>query len=175
MTQPCGGDLVGSWTVINGCADARVAVAGVQNVIGGGGCPGLTIGSVDSVQAGTLTFASDMTFTSTVSVSGTTTVTLPPDCLGGQTCAQVGTWFLIQGLSEGGCTGTSSCTCPIPRPSLSIAFGTYSVADTMVSFANAAATPLVGKQYCVTGSTLHLMNAGGGRIADDIVLTRVSR
>jgi hypothetical protein len=31
------------------------------------------------------------------------------------------------------------------------------------------------KQYCVTGSTMHIVSAGGGNVVDDIVLARVTR
>jgi hypothetical protein len=174
-TPPCGGDLVGSWTITSGCVDPSVAVAGIENVLGGS-CPGLTIDSVSTVQSGTFTFAADLTFTASASVGGTITATLPPSCLGGLTCAQVGTDFLIRGLSEGGCTGTSSCTCPIPRASsLTIdGGGTYSVADSMLTLVTPAGTGIF-EQYCVTGSAMHIVSFGGGRVVDDIVLARVTR
>jgi hypothetical protein len=174
-TQPCGGDVVGSWTVTHSCLDSGVAVAGVESVLGGS-CKVLTVDSVRADEEGTITFAADLTFTASVSASGSVIVRLPPSCVAGLTCTQVGTAFMTQGLSEGGCTGSSSCICPIPRQPLTIPeTGTYLAEGTTLTFRLPSDTTIT-RQYCVTGPTMHLVVVStGGEIIDDVMLTRVTR
>jgi hypothetical protein len=172
QTQPCGGDVVGSWTVSHSCLSAGVAVAGVEDVLGGA-CKALTIDSVKTEHEGTITFAADLTFTAGLSARGTVVVRLPSSCVGGLTCAQLGTEFMTQGLSEVGCTGASSCTCPIPRPPLAVPEGgTYLAADATLSLQLASGTE-VTRRYCVVGSTLHMFVVSGDDVIDDVMLTRV--
>ena len=170
-TRPCGGDVLGSWTVTDGCEDASALVtAQIVNVIGGA-C-GMTVHPVSAFHTGMLSFAPDMTFTGSVSIGGTVTAMLPASCLGGMTCTAIENYFLTQGLGTHDCTGTSSCTCAIDWGSWSVGgTGTYTVADTLLTLSPQAG-PGVAKDYCATGAALHLMDVSGAGIADDVVLAR---
>jgi hypothetical protein len=174
-TQPCGGDVVGSWTVTHSCLSSGAAVARVESAIGVS-CKALTLDSVRANQEGTITFAADLTFTGNVSAGGTVTVRLPPSCLGGLTCTQVDDALMTAGLSEDACMGTSSCICPIARQPLTIAgAGTYLAEGTTLTFRSPSDT-VITRQYCVTDSSMHLVvTSSGGDIIDDVMLERVTR
>ena len=173
-TQPCGGDVVGSWTVTHSCVSSRAAVAGVEDALGRS-CKVLTIDSVETEHEGTVTFAADLAFTGSLSARGSVVVRLPPSCLGGQSCTQLGTALMTQGLSDAGCTGTSSCACPIARQPLTIPEGgTYLAEDATLTMRLPSGTTIT-RRYCVSDSTLHLFVTSGDQVIDDVMLTRVTR
>ena len=113
-TLPCGGDPVGSWTIIDGCASADVAASELMTIIGGP-CPGLRIDRITSQQLGFFTFNADLTFTATASITGTITATIPTSCFDNMPCAALETFLGMEGLLVHECTGTLSCTCAIDR------------------------------------------------------------
>ena len=55
--SPCGGSLVGTWTITASCES-------VSNFTVGAECPGATIDESQITTSGTLVFNADMTFTS---------------------------------------------------------------------------------------------------------------
>ena len=74
--SPCGGSLVGTWTVAALCES-------VSNFTGGTECPGATLDESQIVSSGTLVFNADMTFTTTVSTGGTRRFNLALACAAG--------------------------------------------------------------------------------------------
>lgn len=171
QVQPCGGDLIGSWTVTDGCANPDVAASELATTLGVS-CPGLTV-QLDDAQSGLFTFTADMTFiASATTVGGIVTATIPASCLGGMSCAELQTFFGLEGLMVHGCTGSAACTCAIDRVPLTLdGPGTYLVTGTSLELRPDGA-PAVLKQYCVQGSTLHLSGVSGPTIVEDLVLEK---
>ena len=170
-TQPCGGDPVGSWTITYGCASADVAAAELMTIIGGP-CPGLRIDRITSQQLGLFTFNADLTFTATASITGTITATIPTSCFDNMPCAALETFLGMEGLLVHECTGTSSCTCAIDRvPQIIDGAGPYTITGDLLTLQPAGA-PIFSKNYCVSGSTMHLTGTSGPTIVDDLKLVR---
>ncbi|HEY5447674.1 MAG TPA: hypothetical protein VIQ54_02950 [Polyangia bacterium] len=173
-TQPCGGDPIGSWTITDGCANADVAASELMTIIGGP-CPGLRVDAITNEQSGTFTFNADLTFNATASITGTITATIPTSCFDNMPCTALETFLGMEGLLVQGCTGMSSCTCAIDRvPQIIDGAGTYTIADDLLMLQPAGA-PIFFKNYCVSGSTMHLTGTSGSTIVDDVGLVRVTR
>ena len=64
----CGGDLLGSWTVTDGCGNPAVAASELMTTLGVS-CPGLTV-VLDDAQSGLFTFAADLTFIASATTVG---------------------------------------------------------------------------------------------------------
>ena len=158
-TSPCGGDIVGTWTIQSSC------VAGATM---DGGCPGATIDSTNIKVTGTAVYRSDLTYSVTGVLNGSISTTLPPSCLVGQgqtfTCAQLQDLLTAQG--ESGltftCSGTSSCTCVETLTAVTTnETGTY----TTTAGGLLTQTPSDGSDpdendFCVKGNTLTLSAHG---------------
>jgi hypothetical protein len=104
----CGGDVVGTWQISSVCTDWRVDPATT------GTCP--TASSINNAQMnGTYTYGADGAFSWDTRTGGTTTVTLPAECITDLTsCAQLAAEFTPEnGYISGSCTGnpSTSCTC----------------------------------------------------------------
>ena len=174
--QACGGDVTGTWKVAGACGDE-----GVMSV---SSCPAAT-GTASETWSGTLTFNADMTYTTSLTVSGTATTNYPQSCLtaGGTTvsCAQLGQGLEMEIMANPGmfqsahCTGAASCVCTFMVSSQPmIDSGTYTISGTEL-----ATSGTVGSRpYCVKGNDLHLLTttttmAGGPiTISSDLVATR---
>ena len=122
--------------------------------------------------AGTVTFNSDMTYTTNfVGISGGS-YTVPPSCLPiGVTCADV----------FPNCTGGSICTCPAPGAYASIiagagaiaGSGTYSIAGDDLIFSPPKSS-ILGITYCVQNGFLHLETNATVMQSDGSNTTRVT-
>jgi hypothetical protein len=147
MVDPCGGDLTGTWKVLGGCSDA-LYWDGILT------CPPNTPQKLLGLgYAGTVTFNSDMTYTTTNFVgTSDATYTIPPSCLpGGVACADV----------FPGCSGGSTCTCPAAGAGASIIAGSggsgiYSIDGSQLTFSQAPNSTIDGITYCVEAGFLHL-------------------
>jgi len=141
MVAPCGGDLTGTWNVLGGCVDALFNGALT--------CPPNMHEIVGLDYAGTMTFKSDMTYTTTNLVErGAAGYTIPSSCLpGGVACADVNST----------CTGAGPCTCSTSGLGSNLlgGSGSYSLFGNDVTFTlpNGVET---GFSYCVQGGLLHL-------------------
>jgi hypothetical protein len=146
--NPCGGDLIGTWKVLGGCSDALSSDSILT-------CPPNTPEDVVGLDyAGTVTFNSDMTYTTNFVGTSGGSYTIPPSCLpGGVACADV----------FPGCSGESICTCPAVGAYASIiagagaiaGSGTYSIAGDELTFSPPTAS-ILGITYCVQNGFLHL-------------------
>ncbi len=183
---PCGGDIVGTWKIVDSCAD--ISSASLAN----SACPNETL-SVNSISvSGSVTFTANMTYTVSASESASETLSVPMNCLssGGVTvtCDDLATAANGLNKSDGGtttmttCTTSgSSCSCNITASGVSDdEMGTYTLSGNTFSTsptAPAGATAGTGS-YCVQGNTLHItstMMAMGGAMgtpASDLVATK---
>jgi hypothetical protein len=164
QVQPCGGALAGSWKVVATCANFAVLSAGASVLLG---CAGIDLEVVQSAASGTLTFARDATYRTSLMVSGTLRATLPLACAQAKgiplTCAEAAIALRIalaatptvQAVTCA--SGATGCTCDfMVGGESSVESGTFSTSATEVDTAVTGETA-VTRHYCVQGTTLHLM------------------
>ena len=162
---------MGTWTIVDGCSNPAVAVSELMTIVGGP-CPGLTVTSIENHQSGTITFGADLTFTASLSVTGTITAAIPASCIDNMPCAALESFLGQEGLLVHGCTGTATCACAIDRVPQSLAGGgTYVVGESQLELRPDGAAS-VSKKLCVVGSSMHLMGANGPTIVEDLVLSK---
>jgi hypothetical protein len=178
---PCGGDVVGNWTVSGACLDSATL-----NMELGMSCPGAAI-SISRVNvSGSARFNVDLTYTVTTAASFTAQETIPASCLssGGLTltCAQLDQQ-LQQDIAadpstfqSAHCSGSSSCTCTFTvAGEAQTETGTYTTSGT--TFTTTASDGSISSNgYCVQGNELHIvqfdMTMPMGKIQADTVLTK---
>jgi hypothetical protein len=110
---PCGGNVVGTWTVTSSC----LKVAGDVDISGFGlGCVSASV--TGSLQVtGTWTANADGTYSDNTTTSGDEQITLPPSCLNVSgtttTCERIGGPIQALGYASVTCTSAASggCTC----------------------------------------------------------------
>ncbi|MEP7052913.1 MAG: hypothetical protein ABJB12_21285, partial [Pseudomonadota bacterium] len=74
-SSACGGDITGKWTITSSCIGVTAMnMANPQ-------CPGASVSGSDLKVSGSITYNDDLTYTSTSTISGSTSVTLPASCL----------------------------------------------------------------------------------------------
>jgi len=179
--QPCGGDVVGNWTIAGSCANGASMSAGSTS------CPTAT-GTASTNASGTLSFAQDGSYMANVTLSGVATINYPQSCLTMSgvtiTCTQLDQALQLQIAMTPGvfqsahCSGSGSCTCTLVlAPQTTNEMGTYTTAGTTL----AASGMLGGGPYCVQGNELHLISIdttmpvgpmGQMVISSDIVATK---
>ena len=167
--SPCGGDVVGVWSVTDSCLSGTDDLSST--------CAGLSADLSLSV-SGTTTYNADQTFTATVTGSGTTVYHYPAACIPGTaTCTQLGQTLMAIGMySSVTCTTDSGgiCNCvAITTVAPTTEMGTYSTSGSTLSVTQNGTTST--SPYCVNGDLLYEMNApgdGGAAITGSIVLMR---
>jgi hypothetical protein len=182
--EPCGGDVVGTWSVVASC----LPVSGETDMMGFGlGCSSApTTG--DLQVTGTWTFdaegaSSDMTVT-----TGDQEISLPASCLDVSgtitTCDRIGSPLQALGFASVTCTGNAEegCACPATVNQMGGAAyialsplrnADYTIADNVLTVTNRRVTSLYS--YCVEGTTMTLSVAGvnkTGPVSGTIVLQK---
>jgi hypothetical protein len=183
---PCGGDVVGNWTINGACLNSAALT---MNLVAT--CPGASI-SVSSLSVhGDASFNADLTYSVTETVSVSATETIPTSCLqlGGitLTCAQ-----LDQSLQDSiaadptmyqsaHCSGSATCTCSFTlAPRTMTETGTYATSGTTITTTASDGTS-ASSDYCRQGNELHLVSLnmtmpmgamGQANIDADTVLTK---
>jgi non-reducing end alpha-L-arabinofuranosidase len=158
---PCGGSVIGSWTVASSC----LTVSGELDPTGffGAGCPLLPV--TGSLQvSGTWTANANGTYSDETTTSGTEQIMLAPGCLEysgtALTCDQVGGLMQAMGYSAVTCTsvagGGCSCAATVEQHG---GLGWVSAASqTAGNFATATGTITLDAAnpygYCVAGSKM---------------------
>jgi hypothetical protein len=152
LVQPCGGDVVGTWSFIETCAD-------VASENGLSSCALLS--DVSDTLTGLLTFNADGTFTAANwHEPFARTVTTPLTCSGASSCtAGNGTTTEssngVTVTQTADCTGTSTCVCHVTGTlDITTTSGSYSAGSASLSLSSSPFT--WGFSYCVEGNRLHL-------------------
>jgi hypothetical protein len=137
---PCGGDLVGTWDIVTSCLRFDDTVTTFD------GCPSVRFHiDGDVVVTGTSTFAADLTFTETTSVSGGGTMVTPVSCLPiGRTCEDMGAETVGAGCSSTFALGNTPVT----------ATGTYATSAGLLTLLATSSTTADLSDFCVKGTTL---------------------
>jgi hypothetical protein len=167
--QPCGGSLIGTWTVQAACQPVEDFTFDME-------CPGATLDQSAHITSGSLTFNADMTVMTSFSLSGRLRVTAPLSCLALATCDEYASFF-SPGPPDATTTcttvGGNTCDCTLVRsmPQSGSGSGTYTTAGYTLNWTLPGAP---SSSYCVQGNTLHLMDVDPttGEITRDMIATK---
>jgi len=173
QAQPCGGEVVGTWTFVGGCVNTDLLVGDLTAQ-----CPAWTTSATFDI-SGTATFGADLSYSLDGAETITITQNIPLSCTGFAGCADVQA-DLAASLTDAvvTCTGTTTCACvstqSTPRRVLS---GTYAASGSSIVLTQQTPSSATRNDvYCVQGNTLHLMSTvtqnGQMKIAIDGVLQR---
>lgn len=171
----CGGDVVGTWKVTSSCLSVDTSDMMSDS------CPGLKTTASGYDVTGTATFNADMTFATSLTMTGNVVVTMPKACLTRQgitvTCAQVQQSFEAQIaqpdalFSSGSCKSASDggCSCTLAiTPRSSTSAGTYSTENGVLTQMHDSGT-LGESEYCVKGGKLTISPHEGSAMGDSNV------
>jgi hypothetical protein len=158
QVQPCGGDVVGDWTIGASCQ------MGLHFDFSF--CPNPTIDPSGLATTGTFSLTADFMYTAATNAAGSFDIDFPASCVpSGMTCADLTATVqgmvapnLGPGLQSVSCAGTTACVCTVfPIPSVTNESGTYTVSGNAITTTAASGTSITTFDYCVQGNTLHLV------------------
>jgi hypothetical protein len=168
--DPCGGNVVGTWSAQTACGD--FASASQAAFAAYPACAGL----VESATLGTFSMTATFSTDATYSTSGSATVNIAmgltqacltamsgqPTTLDASVCQSFGTSLAQQsGITGASCTFTNgNCACQYTGTSTLSETGTYSVSGSTLTLTATGGTASSG-QFCVQGTTLHLTDPTG--------------
>ncbi|HEY6478274.1 MAG TPA: hypothetical protein VI456_16965, partial [Polyangia bacterium] len=160
--NPCGGDVVGSWSIVDSCLSANGMFSSQKQAFFAQFCTGSGTGSVsddvaDASWVGAWSFDASMSY----AVSILETVHESFTCSDGETCAALDTEIKSAQattpiIQSAGCQQVGgACQCTVDWATFDDESGTYSAAGTAISLAptTGAATSQIG--FCVKGDTMH--------------------
>jgi hypothetical protein len=147
---PCGGNLVGTWKVIQTCASSRYDLSGA---CGGADAWATSVFTL----TGTITYNGDLTYASSLSGTQVVHYHYPSSCLAPSSCDQFQQTLANGGVTNLTCTtdaAAATCDCDGVAPAtVKSQTGTYSVTGTTVTDAGDDGTTSSGP-YCVEGNIL---------------------
>ena len=165
--SPCGGDLVGTWTVARSCLVGTKDLSSI--------CASASA-EVEYVFSGTVTYNADGTYSSALAATTTAHEHYPSGCAPfGLTCEQLAQVAIDAGVSAA-CSidAAGACNCDsVPPATVDNAPGTYRTSGGMLTTTHGSTTTT--GSYCVQGGVLHELPApgDGGLIATgEVVLTK---
>lgn len=153
-TERCGGDVLGTWEIVQSCVGS---LTGVET------CPGITGDDSALVRTGTITYNDDQTYTSVLSTTGTLVLAYPLSCIEPVSCDELGRSLeaaVQAGVSQVICEEIEdACSCEVTFDQTFTETGTYET--DAIGLRQKADTTLYPKtlEYCVTGDTLTLSAA----------------
>jgi hypothetical protein len=170
--EPCGGDVFGNWEMVSGCVNGDAAAAEVMSVLGAS-CQRVIAGSGISLY-GTLTFMADLTYATDAYFGGVVFPYISENCRGGRTCAEVQAFLGLEGLMVLECLERGSgCDCSIGLvPTQFRPGGTYLTTGTTLEMRPEGSAAWT-REYCVTGSQLHITGTRGSTFLDDMVFEKL--
>jgi len=166
---PCGGDLVGEWTIKEVCFDIAAPAALVAV------CPDVTFSVSPAIATGTISFKADGTTSSSGSISFQEFVRFPNSCLTEDECTLFGSQLsTAAGVTDGTCTyaGSTGCSCSLTSNQPSMSSGTYEVQGTNVTVTNSTTGAKEVDSFCVSGNTLRVRGPSTNGNSANLVLTR---
>jgi hypothetical protein len=151
QVQPCGGDVVGAWTLARACPSAVAYTAQAAE-----SCLGSSVSSISQAVSGSVTFNADLTFRlENASNTLATNNSFPLSCQALTACTDLDRHEAntLQSIDTT-CTGTTTCACESTvSTSGQTATGSYSTAGSTLTMVLDGVTTTLG--YCVEGNRLH--------------------
>jgi hypothetical protein len=180
--DPCGGDVVGSWSIVDSCLSANGMFAADKQAFFSGFCTGTGTGAVSDDAAtaswvGAWSFDASMAYT----ISILETVHESFTCNDGETCSALDTEIKTAQantptIQSAGCQQVgAACKCTVDWATFNDESGTYSAAGTAISLAPTSGLPTAPIGYCVKGNTMHWIptpDATSGPPFPDLVADR---
>jgi hypothetical protein len=164
--QPCGGDLVGDWSIVADClSDATVSMSFAELL--GASCPTVT-GHASLAASGSVAFGADLGYMASGMISGVFEMQIPPSCFAGAMCADVDAAFRTEFAADPqpdlaflSCGGTVDCICRFKvGPRSWSESGSYATSGTTVTVTSSLDGSMSGGAYCIVGDTGHLVTLG---------------
>jgi hypothetical protein len=153
--QPCGGSLVGSWTVASTCfLQADITPSDLIDV-----CPIAKLEALSATANGTATFTAT-TYVNTGTITVQSRLTMPLSCFGaGKDCAGLQAVYVDQGFFQSPTCAVqgTSCICALNAVQDAAGSGTYTTSGTTLTSTDADGTTSADP-YCVVGNELHSMD-----------------
>jgi len=164
QVQPCGGNVVGTWTLLGACYASAFRTQLSTSLAAS--CPGASIDTLDIDMSGTVTFNADLTYAANVHETLTITERIPLSCLNASSCAAVPSNTSESTIS---CTGTTTCTCHASGMPAGDETGTYTTSGTSLTITAPDSTTT--DAYCVQNNQLHVigLDDATGEILGDFV------
>jgi len=169
--SPCGGSLVGTWTITSSCGS-------VLNFTNGTECPGATVDESQIVTSGNLAFNADMTFTTSATIGGTRRFNVALACVAGVASCDEYASLISPGPPDATTTcmtagGACNCAMVYTAPMGAAQTGTYTTAGNVLTVTPTGGDP-IELGYCVQGSTLHMVDTdpATGAVVSDFVATK---
>jgi hypothetical protein len=160
----CGGDLTGTWRLVNTCPTAAAKMA-VEDQLKF--CPAGSA-SLDRYDfSGTATFDTQGAVKYDVLIDIAVSTSLPSSCLGaGQTCTAVQQTLMGQsGVTSAICQTTNAgCSCTYAAKAPDKKEDGYVASGTVITETNPIDGSVETSQYCVDGSTLRVKSDKDGEI-----------
>ncbi len=163
---PCGGDILGTWTVKEFCINDSVATFTDSDF-----CPTGTVDSSGLKVSGTVVYTADRTYKVDTTLSGAMKVILPPACLMDDgvtlTCTQMDQRqkaILAKNpdpdVKSVSCASVGvNCVCTsVMADQISTESGTFTTVGTKVNEKSKDTGETDTKDYCVQGNTLHAIH-----------------
>jgi hypothetical protein len=160
--QPCGGDVVGNWTIVDSCQ------LGIHFDFDF--CADETVDATGLATTGTFSMNADLSYGVSTRAGGSFQVQFPASCVTGGSCAELASTvasalvpMLGTGLQGVSCAGAGACVCTaVVVSSTNDEAGTYAVMGTFFNAMPAGDTTFVAHDYCVEGDTMHLVSLDPG-------------
>ncbi|MGC4093882.1 MAG: hypothetical protein QM756_39450 [Polyangiaceae bacterium] len=171
--QPCGGNPVGTWKLVDTCVDTAAVNDQVKSMLPATvTCDGLTVKSADATGTGSMTFNADMSYSTSTTSTITMTVFVPTACLTvgplTLTCDQLGASLggsAAQFESFKCVESTGGCNCnAVTKPETAAETGTYSVDGVNLTVSPSNGDPDTS-EFCVKGSEIHIIQRNDAKTA----------
>jgi len=157
--EACGGDVVGSWSIVDSCGVTDAFVVPEQNFFAGfcsGSNSGVVFDPGTTSWVGSWSFSSAMAFTQSVLITEHQSFL----CQDGESCSalesQIQAAQSTYPIQSGSCTAAAGgCRCTIVWSAASHQEGTYASAGTKLSLTVPSSSTTTDFNYCVQGNTMH--------------------
>ncbi len=156
--ESCGGDVVGSWSIVQSCGVSDAFVVQEQQFFAGF-CDPANAGAV--FDPGTTTWVGSWSFSSAMSFTRSLLITEHQSfvCQDGEKCSdlesQIQAAQATYPIQSGSCTAVGQgCRCTIDWSALTEQDGTYTSSGTKLLLTVADSSP-TDFNYCVEGNTMH--------------------
>ncbi|MEI9952246.1 MAG: hypothetical protein WDO74_25475 [Pseudomonadota bacterium] len=166
---PCGGNLVGDWTIQQECI--ALPTDSVE------WCAGATFALSPVTATGSVSFKADHSMTSSGTVSWSESVRLPPSCYTEDLCSELGPRMSKEPSvtnAQCGYDAVTGCSCSLTYSMTSMGSGTYQVQGNNVTFASDSNPDGEPEDYafCVSDNTASFYHDSDIGLSATLILTK---
>ncbi|HYQ02526.1 MAG TPA: hypothetical protein VER96_27830 [Polyangiaceae bacterium] len=165
---PCGGDVVGDWTIKDMCLDISMTTM-LQS------CPSATFRLSPFTTTGTVSFKANNTMTSSAVIAFQEFIQIPATCLKESDCTLLRDSFLnVTSVTDAQCNWDASagCGCTVSTSQSTMNSGTYQVQGNNLTTTSGVTGAAETDTFCVSGNTLSIYGVSASGSASSAVFTR---